>query len=140
MLRAAVFVLGLVIVVVSVVGMVAPSVLLRVASRFDNAAAWYGMAIVRLSLAALLFAAAKGSRSPMLLRVVACVPLLAGLGALATPIVGVDRAQAAIAAWSRQGDGVVRLTGIVLLALGGAMAYPCAPRWRRLRARPRDAA
>jgi hypothetical protein len=112
-----VFVLGLVIVVVSVVGMVAPSVLLRVASRFDNSAAWYGIAIVRLSLAALLFAAVKGSRSPMLLRVVACVPLLAGLGALATP-----------------------MTGIVLLALGGAMAYPCAPRWRRLRARPRDAA
>ena len=39
------FVLGLVIVVVSVVGMVAPSVLLRVASRFDHSAAWYRMAV-----------------------------------------------------------------------------------------------
>jgi len=29
--------------------------------------------------------------------------------------------------WMRQGDGVIRLTAVLVLALGGFVAYACAP-------------
>jgi hypothetical protein len=71
-----------------------------------------------------IFKKPSGSRAPKTLRVVAFIPLVAGI---ATPFVGIERAQTVIEWWTHQGSGVVRLTAVPLLALGGFIAYACAP-------------
>jgi hypothetical protein len=121
------FVIGLCIAAVGAVGIVAPFGLVWIGERFATPKEWYALGAVRVTFGLLLFSVAKTSRAPRTLRAVACVPLLAGLGALATPLVGLERARAAIEWWSQRGTGVVRLSAIPLLALGGFVAYACAP-------------
>jgi hypothetical protein len=85
---------------------------------------WYAIAAVRVAFGVLLLSVAKTSRAPRTLRVVAFIPLV---DALATPFVGVEHARATIEWWSLQGSSYVRLSAIPLLALGGFVAYACAP-------------
>src|SRR5262249_16124130 len=100
------------------------SVLVWIAQRFTTPVDWYALAAVRVAVGGLLISVAKASRAPTALRVVAFIPLAA---ALATPCVGVERARATLAWWALQGSGVVRLSAIPLLYLGGLIAYACAP-------------
>ena len=120
------FVIGLCIIAVGAIGIIAPSGLIWFAQRFATPVVWYWYAIaaIRVAFGVLLISVAKASRVPRTLRVVAFIPLVA---ALATPFVGVERARATIEWWSLQGSGLVRLSAIPLLALGGFVAYACAP-------------
>jgi hypothetical protein len=97
------------------------------AQRFGTPTEWYAIGALRVAVGVLLLWVAPTSRAPRTLRVVALIPLLAGLGALATPFVGVERARAALQWWSGLGSGYIRLTAIPLLLLGGFIAYACAP-------------
>ena len=54
-------------------------------------------------------------------------PLIAGVATALTGLVAIERAQAAIDWWMGQGSGLLRLTGVALLALGGFVAYACTP-------------
>src|SRR5262245_48154344 len=121
------FAIGLCITAVGAVGIVAPSTLVWIGERFATSGEWYALGAVRIAFGLLLLAVAKASRAPRTLRVVACIPLLAGVGALATPLVGLERARAAIAWWSQLGSGGARFAAIPLLALGGFVAYACDP-------------
>jgi hypothetical protein len=118
------FVIGLLILTVGVIGMVVPSALQWIAGRLESPRAWYALAVIRVLLGVLLLVVAKSSRAPRALRVVAFVPLVAGL---AIPLVGVSWARATVEAWSLQGPGVLRLSAIPVLLLGGFIAYACAP-------------
>jgi hypothetical protein len=118
------FLIGLFIISVGVVGILIPSFLIWIAHLFFAPAAWYALAVVRVAFGVLLLSVAKSSRTPRTLRVVALIPLLAGL---AIPFVGVERAGDMVERWSLQGSGLVRLSAIPLLALGGFVAYACAP-------------
>jgi hypothetical protein len=118
------FVIALCIVAVSTVGILAPSSLVWLAHRALAPAALYAVAGIRVAFGIILISAAPASRTPRTLRALAAIPLLA---AAATPIVGVERAPAIIEWWTQQGLGVVRLTGVPLLAFGGFVAYACAP-------------
>jgi hypothetical protein len=121
------FVMGLCILAVGAIGIVTPSALVGIALRFGTPTEWYALGAVRIALGVLLLWVAKSSRAPRTLRVVAFIPLLAGLGALATPFVGVERARATLEWWTRLGPGYLRLSAIPLLVLGGVIAYACAP-------------
>jgi len=121
------FVSGLCIIAVGATGIVAPSGLVWIGQRFATPKEWYALGAVRVAFGLLLLSVAKTSRAPRTLRVVACIPLLAGIGALATPFVGLERARAAIEWWSQLGSGVARFSAIPLLALGGFVAYACDP-------------
>jgi hypothetical protein len=118
------FVIGLCIVAVGAIGIVAPSALIWFAERFSAPVDWYAVSAFRAAFGVLLLVVAKDSRAPRALRVVAFVPLLA---ALSMPFVGVERARAIVDRWALQGAGIVRLTVIPVLALGGFVAYACAP-------------
>ena len=122
--------MGLCIIAVGVGGLIAPTRLASVGDRFDSRGAWFAIGVVRLTLAALLLWVAAGSRAPRTLRVVACVPAIAGVGALATPLIGVDGAQDVVESWTQQGSGVLRLTTVPILILGGVLACGCMPRRR----------
>jgi len=121
------FAIGLCILAVGVIGMVAPSTLVAISHQFTTAAAWLALGVVRIAVGLLLVLVARSSRTPRALCVVAFIPLLAGIGALAIPLIGVEHAQALLDRWSSEGPGLTRLTGIPLVALGGFIAYACQP-------------
>src|SRR5262249_57012792 len=118
------FVIGLFILSVGAIGILVPAFLVWIGRLFVAPAAWYALAIVRVALGVLLLLVAKSSRVPRTLRVVALIPLLAGL---AIPLIGVERARDMVDRWSLQGLGSVRLSAVPLLALGGFIADACSP-------------
>ncbi len=121
------FAIGLCIVAVGAIGFATPSALVWIAQHFGTLVDWYAIGAVRVGLGVLLLSVAKTSRAPRMLRVVAFVPLLAGLGTLAVPFLGVERARATLDWWSHLGSGYIRLSAIPVLILGGFVAYACAP-------------
>jgi len=118
------FAIGLLISGVGTVGILAPSGLVWIANHTVAPVELYVIAAVRVAFAVLLISVAPASRAPKTLRLVAVIPFVA---AIATPFVGVERAPAIIEWWSQQGSGLLRLSAIPLLALGGFVAYACAP-------------
>ena len=118
------FAIGIVILTIGVLGMIAPSLLISIGQLFVVPAAWYVLAVVRVAIGVLLLVVANSSRVPRALRVVAFVPLLAGL---AIPFVGVSRAQEMVERWSLQESWLIRLSALPVIALGGFVAYACAP-------------
>jgi hypothetical protein len=118
------FVISFCIMAVGAAGILAPSGLVWVARHSITPVDLYVIAGVRVSFGVLLLSVASASRAPRTLRVVAFIPLVAGI---ATPFVGVERAPVIIGWWAQQGSGVVRDTAALVLALGGFFAYACAP-------------
>jgi hypothetical protein len=118
------FVIGLIITMVGAVGILAPSGLVWLADHSVTPVELYVIAAFRVGFGLLLLNVASASRAPLALRVFAFIPLALGI---ATPFVGADRAPALTEWWSQQGSGLVRFTGVLLLALGVFVAYACAP-------------
>src|SRR5215831_19367605 len=112
---------------VGAIGTIAPATLIWIAQRFGTPVEWSAIGAVRMAFGLLLLSVAKTSRAPRMLRVVAFLPLLAGLGALATPFLWIERARATVDWWSQLGSGFIRLSVIPLVVLGGFIAYACAP-------------
>jgi hypothetical protein len=123
-LKTLAFLIGLCIMGVGAVGILAPAGLVWIAHRADAPVNLYVVTAIRVAFGLFLLSVAAASRAPSTLRMVAVIPLAA---AIAMPIVGADRARATIEWWTQQGSFIVRLTGLPLLALGGFVAYACAP-------------
>jgi len=121
------FVIGLLIGVVGAVGIIAPSGLVWVAEHSVTSGTFYVIATVRVAFGLVLISVASVSRAPKTLRVLGYLILIAGITTALMGLVAMERADAIIEWWLRQESGVVRLTGIPLLALGGFVAYACAP-------------
>jgi hypothetical protein len=117
------FVIGLLIAAFGTVGILAPSVLVWVAQHAVSPTQLYFIAAIRVAFGVLLISVASGSRAPKTLRVVALIPLVAGIALL----VNVERAPAIIEWWLQQGPGLVRLSALAVVAIGGFVAYACAP-------------
>jgi hypothetical protein len=121
------FVIGLFVATVGVVGIIAPSGLVWIAEHSVTSGAFYVIATVRVAFGLILIWVASVSRAPKTLRVLGYFILIAGITTAATGLMAIGRAHAIIEWWLRQGSGVVRLTGIPVLGLGGFVAYACAP-------------
>jgi hypothetical protein len=121
------FVLTLVIMAVGAVGVVVPSGLVWIAQHSVTSGAFYLIATVRVAFGLVLISVASVSRAPKTLRVLGYLILIAGITTALTGVVAMERARAIIEWWLQQGSGVVRLAGVVVLALGGFVAYACAP-------------
>ena len=121
------FVIGLMIAAIGAVAVIAPSGLVWIAENSATSGGFYLIGAVRAAFGLLLIAAASGSRAPRTLRVLGYVVLAAGIATAVTGLVAMESARAAIEWWLRQEPGVVRLTGIPLLALGNFVAWACAP-------------
>ena len=129
-MKTLVFVIGLLIIVVGLLGSVAPSVLLSIAQHPVTTVELYLIAVGRVAIGSLLLAVASTSRAPKTLRVLGAITVIAGI---VTPFLGVARVQVIVDWVSQQGSGLLRLTAVVALAIGGLVAYTCAPA-----PRPRD--
>jgi uncharacterized membrane protein YidH (DUF202 family) len=121
------FLFGLCIGAVGLVGIVAPSGLIWLAHPFVTSGAFYLIALVRSAFGLVLISVASASRAPRALRVMGYVIVIAGITTALTGLVALEQARGAIDGWSQQGSGLLRLTGVLVLALGGFVAYACAP-------------
>jgi hypothetical protein len=121
------FVFGLCISAVGAVGILAPSGLVWLAQHFVTSGAFYVLATVRIAFGLMLISVASASRAPKALRVLGYLILILGITTALTGRVAVGQARGAIEWWLEQSSGVVRLTGVLVLALGGFVAHACAP-------------
>jgi len=121
------FGVALVIMAVGIVGILVPSGLVWIAQHSGTSAAFYVIAMVRVALGLVLISVASVSRAPKTLRVLGYLLLIAGITTALMGLVAMARARLLIEWWLQQGSGVVRLTGILVLAIGGFIAYACAP-------------
>ena len=121
------FVFGLCIIAVGAVGILAPSGLVWAAQYFVTPGAFYVVAAVRVAFGLVLISIASASRAPKALRVLGYIVFISGIATALMGLVGMGRARAIIEWWLQQGSGIVRLTGTLVLALGGFIAYACAP-------------
>ena len=121
------FVIGLLIFVFGAVGIIAPSGLVRIAEHSVTSGVFYVIALVRVAFGLVLISVASGSRAPKTLRILGCLILIAGITTALMGLMAIERAHAIIEWWLQQGSVVVRLTGIPVMALGGFVAYACAP-------------
>ena len=121
------FVVGLCILTVGAAGILMPSGLVWIARHFVTSVAFYIIATVRVAFGLVLISSASASRAPKAVRVLGYVILIAGITTALTGLLAIGRARAIIDWWLQQGLGVVRLTGVLVLALGGFVAYACAP-------------
>ena len=121
------FVVALLILGVGAVGILVPSGLVWIAQHSVTSGAFYVIATVRIAFGLVLISVASVSRAPKTVRVLGYLILIAGITTALTGLVAIERARAIIEWWLQHGSGVVRLTGILVLALGGFIAYVCAP-------------
>jgi hypothetical protein len=126
-MKTVAFVFGLFIAAVGAVGMLAPSALVWIAQQFGSPAAFYALAVVRMSFGLVLVSVASSSRVPTALRVLGYVIVTLGIATVLAGFIAVGEARSSIDWWLQQGSGVIRLTAIPVLALGGFIAYACAP-------------
>jgi uncharacterized membrane protein len=121
------FVIGLLIGAVGAVSIIAPSGLVWTAEHSVTSGVFYVIATVRIAFGLVLISVASVSRAPKTLRVLGYLILIAGITTALMGLVAIERAHTIIEWWLRQGSGVIRLTGIPVLALGSFVAYACAP-------------
>ena len=121
------FVVALLILAVAAVGILVPTGLVWIAQHSVTSGVFYVIATVRVAFGLVLISVASVSRAPKTLRVLGYLILIAGITTALTGLVAIERARAIIEWWLQQGSGVVRLTSVLVLALGGFVAYACAP-------------
>ncbi len=121
------FVIGLCITAVGAAGILAPSTLIWIAEHFVTSGAFYAIAAVRIAFGLLLILVAPTSRAPKSLRVLGFVILVLGITTALMGLLAIEQARTLIEQWLQQGPVTIRLTGLPLMALGGFVAYACAP-------------
>jgi hypothetical protein len=121
------FAFALLIVGLGATGIVMPSVIVWIAKHALTAGVLYCVAVVRVAFGLLLVAVASESRAPKTLRVLGCVIVVAGIAAGLVGLLAMDRASAMVGWWLQQGTDLLRLTCVLLVVLGGFIAYACAP-------------
>ena len=121
------FIVGLLILAASAVGVVVPSGAIWIAQHAYTSGAFYLIGAVRVAFGCVLISVASVSRAPKTLRVLGYLIVIAGLATIVTGVVAFDRARAIIEWWLQLGHGVIRTTGIIVLALGVSVAYACTP-------------
>ena len=123
MSRLAIF-FGLVIAIVGLVGVVAPTTLLEISSFALTPAGIYSAAAFRIVVGVVLILAATASRMPRTVRVVG---VLIVIGGLATPFVGLDRARDMVDWWSALNPMLMRAWAALAVALGLFIVYAVRP-------------
>jgi hypothetical protein len=121
------FVVALLVLAIGAVGILVPSRLVWIAQYSVTSGAFYVIGAVRVGLGLVLISVASASRAPKTVRVLGYFILIAGIVTALTGLVAMERARAIIEWWLQHGSGVVRLTSVLVLAIGGFLAYALAP-------------
>lgn len=127
-MKTVAFAFALCILLVGVTGLLSPSTLLPVAHLSLAPGAFLILATLRLGFGLLLIEVASRSRMPRTIRVIGLVVALMGIATALTAFLAMDRARAIIDHWTQSGDGIQRLTCMMIMLFGGFLAYCLAPR------------
>lgn len=114
------FFVALSIICIGLVALIAPDRFLATAEYTVTPKGLYVIAALRVIFGLVLFGAASASRLPKTLRVFGLIALIAGL---TTPLLGVERARGIFNWSSIHGTGLIRVWGVIALAVGGLIAY-----------------
>ena len=113
-------IIGLFMVAVGLTGLVAPTDLGTIAENATTPAAVWGLAAVVLVMGIVLLRAGAAARIPIVLRAVGVIAIV---GAIAMPLVGSQ-----MVTWGvGQGATLIRLTSVVKMAVGAAVAFAANP-------------
>jgi hypothetical protein len=112
--------IGLIVIVEGVVGVVAPSALLRAGEYFTTSMGLYAAAALRIAIGIVFILVAPTSRAPKVMRVLGAIVVGAGV---ITALVGVDRARAMLAWEIAQGTTLIRLGALLALVFGGLIVF-----------------
>jgi hypothetical protein len=112
--------IGLFVMVVGVVGIAAPSTLLRAADYATTPVGLYAAAALRIGIGIVLILVAPTSRAPKVIRVLGAIAVGAGV---ITALVGVDRVRAMVAWEAAQGTTLIRLGAVLALVFGGFIVF-----------------
>jgi hypothetical protein len=126
-MRVLTVLIGVVVVIVGVIGVAAPTVLLRVADYATTPIGLYAAAALRIGIGIVLILVAPASRAPKLIRVFAAIAIAAGL---VTALVGIDRARAILAWETAQGPTLIRLSAMLPLVFGAYLVFAVTSRRR----------
>jgi hypothetical protein len=119
------WIVALFVVTVGVAGIVAPDRVMGLRLLVATQGALFVIGAVRMAIGIVLIMGAPGSRAPKTLRIVGAVIMLAGVG---TPLFGIDRIKAILEWEVAQGPELIRVGGVVALAIGGFLAFALIPR------------
>jgi hypothetical protein len=106
-------------------GTIAPDRLLGLRSLISTQGALIVIGAIRLAIGVVLIMAAPGSRVPKTLRIVGIVMMLA---AVATPLFGIERTRIVLEWEAAQGPVFMRIVGVLILVIGGLLAFALLPR------------
>ena len=126
-MKSLAFSLGLGIGALGALGMLVPSGAIWLAQRFVTPGAIYAAAALRIAFGLILISAAPASRRPRALRILGYVLVILGIGTAFAGLLGMEYVRASVDWWLQQGSGILRLSALVVLALGAFIAYACAP-------------
>jgi hypothetical protein len=123
------FACGLGIAAVGAAGFLAPSLLVWIARLFVSGGEleFLLLAAVRIGFGLVLISAAAASRAPGALRILGYAIVALGTVTAVTGLAGLVPAQRMIEQWLEYGSGIVRLTAIPIVLLGGFVAWSAAP-------------
>jgi hypothetical protein len=116
--------LGFVIAAIGVLGIAAPSILLEFGRSMQSTGALYFLAAVRIGFGAILLWAAANSRTPVTLRILGILIIIAGL---VTPFLGTERSHGMLQWLSAQGPFFTRAWPIMAIGFGLFIAYATSP-------------
>jgi hypothetical protein len=112
--------IGVFVVVVGLIGVVAPAALLRIADYVTTPIGLYAAAAIRIAIGIVLILVAPTTRAPKLIRVFGGIGIGAGV---ITALVGIDRARAILAWETAQGPTLIRLSAVLALFFGGFIVF-----------------
>ena len=113
------------VVAAGVAAIVIPGTIFNLRSLAGTQVALLVFGTLRAAMGIVLIMAAPNSRAPRMLQAAGGLLLLAGM---ATPLFGVERTRAVLAWEAAQGLWLIRVTGVIVVALGGLLAIALRPR------------
>ena len=111
---------GLILVAAGLTGLVAPNDVGTIAQNSTTPAAVWVLAALVIVAGALLVRASRTARVPIVIKSVGAIAIVAGL---VIPFVGPQFVEW----WVAQGPQVMRLTSVISMAVGAAVAYSANP-------------
>jgi hypothetical protein len=112
--------IGLVLIGVGLFYAVAPEGLLAFVRSVITPTGLVVIAVIRIGVGLVFLRAAPHSRTPLILRILGVVAILGGI---ATPLVGVERTLAVLDWWASQGPPLMRAWAVMVALLGGFFVY-----------------
>jgi hypothetical protein len=114
------FAIGTVVVLASAIGFAAPDLPLSFGRSVSTPAGLYAIGALRIAIGLSLVFAARASHAPRTLRVLGVIAILGGIS---TPLLGVARAQAIVNWMASAGPPWMRLGAILGMGFGAFLLY-----------------